>query len=130
MHRKQYLLMLALVACSVMIGAAFAGWEFAEHSAQAQQEGRRGEARKWEYCSINFNGIIGREGGATANVAVIDYHRSSGEHREEVEGASVGDALGRALFKLGENGWELVSASTWASQNGGATTYHFKRLKS
>lgn len=56
---------------------------------------------KWKYCevTVEYGGILT---GVNANVTVFDPSGQANESREP---------LAKAMAKLGNNGWELVSSS-------------------
>jgi hypothetical protein len=107
----------------------------AEQSAAAKGEGARVVAapQKWEYCAIvDFER---RQKGFSLSspyvtVAVVRYFPNN---TEEIEGASVDDALANALAKLGDDGWELVAVKVEFNLTEGngksSPTYYFKRPK-
>lgn len=106
---------IALFVSSHIAGDVF-GWK-----AQAQQTSKPAEMKPWEYCSVGDGGSVNGQGGGIAYVAYIVYHQSSGSQREEIESKYASDALSKAVAKLGDNGWEMVSQ--------GDSGYHFKRPK-
>lgn len=90
--------------------------------------------QRWEYCFIN--GIRARQKsfGIGSSVPVVTARvRYLPEGSEEVEGANEEEALGNALVKLGDDGWELTAVRTdlQLEDGDGKTTsvYFFKRPK-
>lgn len=89
---------------------------------------------KWEYCVINgfryHRKGLSLSSSATRPAAYVQYLP---EGSEEVEGATEEEALGNALAKLGEDGWELTAVRTdlQLDDGDGKTTsvYFFKRPK-
>ena len=85
-------------------------------SAQAQATG----ARRWEYCAITNISTRWRNGAdqVTESFAVITYFGTTGIRLEEVGGreysggypdaATLQAASGKAIAKLGAEGWEFV----------------------
>lgn len=105
----------------------------AEDRAQARAEKGEAAPTKWEYCYIK--GFAYRHTGFSSSsprVAVV-YVRYLPEGSEEVEGSGEEEALGNALARLGEDGWELTAVRTdlQLQDGNGKTTsvYYFKRPK-
>lgn len=89
---------------------------------------------KWEYCIINAIRVRPKSFGIGSSVPVVAAHvRYLPEGSEEIEGATEEEALGNALTKLGEDGWELTAIRTdlQLDDGDGKTTsvYFFKRPK-
>lgn len=106
---------------------------------RTQTQGEREEAarepvapQKWEYCVINGFRYHQRGFPSSARLPAA-YVRYLPEGSEEIEGATEEDALGNALAKLGEDGWELTAIRTdlHLDDGDGKTTsvYFFKRPK-
>ena len=92
------------------------------------------QPQKWEYCVINGIRIREKSFGIGSSVQVIAAHvRYLPEGSEEIEGADEEEALGNALAKLGEGGWELTAIRTdlYLVHGDGRPTsvYFFKRPK-
>ena len=90
--------------------------------------------QKWEYCFIN--GIRYHEKSisiASSARVPAAYVRYLPEGSEEFEGANEEEALGNALAKLGEDGWELTAIQTNLQLDDGdgkaTSVYYFKRPK-
>ena len=88
--------------------------------------------QKWEYCFIS--GFRYHQKGFSSSPRVpAAYVRYLPEGSEEIEGGTEEDALGNALVKLGEDGWELTAIQTnlhLEDGDGKATSvYYFKRPK-
>jgi hypothetical protein len=106
---------------------------------RAQTPGAREEAapaptlpQRWEYCFIG--GFRYHQKGFSSSPRVpAAYVRYLPEGSEEIEGGTEEDALGNALVKLGEDGWELTAIQTnlhLEDGDGKATSvYFFKRPK-
>jgi len=111
--------------------------------ARAQTPGAKEEAapapplpQKWEYCFISGFRYHQKERGFSLSSSTqrpAAYVRYLPEGSEEIEGASEEEALGNALVKLGEDGWELTAIQTnlhLEDGDGKATSVHFfKRPK-
>ncbi|HWS89382.1 MAG TPA: hypothetical protein VN282_20580 [Pyrinomonadaceae bacterium] len=92
------------------------------------------QPQRWEYCLINAVRVRQKSFGIGSSVQVVAaYVRYLPEGSEEIEGASEEEALGNALAKLGEDGWELTAVRTdlHLLEGSGRTTsvYFFKRPK-
>jgi hypothetical protein len=92
------------------------------------------QPQKWEYCSVNAIYARQKSFGIGSSTQVFAARvRYLPEGSEEVEGASEEEALGNALARLGEDGWELTAIRTdlHLVEGGGRTTsvYFFKRPK-
>jgi hypothetical protein len=90
--------------------------------------------QKWEYCLINALRTRPKSFGIGSSVQVIAAHvRYLPEGSEDIEGSTEEEALGNALTKLGEDGWELTAIRTdlQLDDGDGKTTsvYFFKRPK-
>ena len=106
---------------------------------RAQTNGAKEEAApplptKWEYCFID--GFRYHEKSVSISSSVrrpSAYVRYLPEGSEEFEGANEEEALGNALVKLGEDGWELTAVRTDLELKDGngktASVYFFKRPK-
>ena len=117
---KKRVLVLTLIISASSLGGAIMSDVFRAQRAFAQQEIKRAEAQRWDYCAITHYGKVGLEGGRTAYIATIKYYRGMGAQHEEVEGSNETDALSRAIAKLGDERWEMVN---------GGSSYNFKRSK-
>ncbi|MFL6335522.1 MAG: hypothetical protein ACJ754_19605 [Pyrinomonadaceae bacterium] len=90
--------------------------------------------QKWEYCLINGVRTRQKSFGIGSSVQVMAAHvRYLPEGSEEFEGANEEEALGNALARLGEDGWELTAIQTSLQLRDGngmtASVYFFKRPK-
>lgn len=102
--------------------------------AAAKEEGARPQPQKWEYCFISGISIRQKSFGIGSSVRVIAAHvRYLPEGSEEFEGSTEEEALGNALARLGEDGWELTAIRTDLQLQDGngkaASVYYFKRPK-
>ncbi|MFL6255629.1 MAG: hypothetical protein ACJ74T_11500 [Pyrinomonadaceae bacterium] len=91
---------------------------------------------KWEYCVISGFHYRPNQKGlslSSSTIRPVAYVRYLPEGSEEIEGATEEEALDNALFKLGEDGWELAAIRTDLHLVGGdgntASVYFFKRPK-
>ena len=109
----------------------------AEERAQtpaAKEEAAPALPQKWEYCVIQgFRYHQKSISIATSSRVPAAYVRYLPEGSEEIEGGTEEEALGNALVKLGEDGWELTAIRTdlQLDDGDGKTTsvYFFKRPK-
>ena len=90
--------------------------------------------QKWEYCFINSIRARQKSFGIGSSVQVFAARvRYRPEGSEEIEGANEEEALGNALAKLGEDGWELTAIQTNLQLDDGygktTSVYFFKRPK-
>jgi len=105
----------------------------AEERAQTPAAKQEAAPTKWEYCYIK--GFAYRQTGFSSSsprvALVYVYYLPGGA--EEVEGSGEEEALGNALAKLGEDGWELTAIRTDLQLQDGngkaASVYYFKRPK-
>ncbi len=96
-------------------------------------------ARAWEYSSVtgspNLSTISGILSSSTTSTATICYATAQGCRLEQVTTTSEHDlprgaALMMAADKLGEQGWELTSATDVATNQLREQVLYFRRLKS
>ena len=132
MKQKTQVCRVALASVVLLAGSVISGVPSAQ--AAAQQPTVRADQKKWEYCSVTSTTEYRQElsGGRYYSFARISYHRLSGTQQETIEGNSVGEAMSKALAKLGEEGWEMtgVAAVAFSDSNGNgtpSTTLYFKR---
>ncbi len=79
--------------------------------------------QKWEYCVIGYSG--GEDynpvtGNNTRFFTAIHFYTNAGIKEEKVEGKNSIDSRVKAIAKLGDEGWEIVTMND---------TIHFKRPK-
>ena len=101
---------------------------------EAKEEAATPSPPKWEYCFINGFRMRQKSFGIGSSVQVVAAQvRYLPEGAEEFEGTNEDEALGNALLKLGEEGWELTAVRTdlRIDDGNGRTTsvYFFKRPK-
>lgn len=95
-------------------------------AARRKRSPRRARAAaptKWEYCSLTRAVAPGRSG-----LYWITYFRDGGMQVVEVEEqATERSGPGKALAKLGADGWELVGQGPLDIRQGGLNALYFKR---
>ena len=88
--------------------------------------------QKWEYCVVKGFKYI-QKGLSSSSRTPAAFVRYFPNGSEEIEGTTEDEALGNALAKLGEEGWELTAVRTDLSLTDGNGTasaaYFFKRPK-
>ena len=105
MRPKDYLLVAVLALAAGLAGRALAEGFPPARGAAAQGGSQREDARRWEYCAVTKAQFVGsNRGGAYW----IGYFRGAGVQTETVEVGPSGNALAKAVAKLGEEGWEMV----------------------
>jgi hypothetical protein len=105
---------------------------------RAQTPGAKEEAapplpQKWEYCLIKGFHYVQKGFSSSSPRVPAAAVRYLPEGTEVIEGATEEEALGNALAKLGEEGWELTAIRTDLQLEDGdgktASVYFFKRPK-
>jgi len=135
MNMTKQALIFATIAAVVAAVGVIAINPFGASSVQANQGGK-GAVQKWDYCAIirtdrekdNFN---------DRGIAVIRYLQTGGAKEETVEFVpDIGkknfflrdEALAKAIAKLGDEGWEMVSKDP-DPESGTRHIFYFKRPK-
>jgi hypothetical protein len=104
MNRRHYLLTVALSLAAGLAGHALYGALAGPPAARAAAEPRRDA--QYEYCAI-----VKAQGPPTPRLFFwITYFRDEGMKVETVEAALGGSSYGKAIAKLGSDGWEMVGA--------------------
>ena len=116
MSKTKQILILAITAAAAAACGLIAFNSFSGSSVQANQGGRSG-VQRWEYCAITS--VYWSDSSDARAVAVIRYFQTGGEKEETVEfvpefgkKGELKDALAKAMAKLGNEGWEMVSKET------------------
>jgi hypothetical protein len=117
MSKTKQVLILAIIAVVSTVVGLIATNSFGGSSVQANQGGRSG-VQRWEYCAITEAYWLGSDLDARA-VVVIRYFQVGGVKDETVEfvpefgkKVELKDAFAKAMAKLGNEGWEMVSKET------------------
>jgi hypothetical protein len=102
MNRRHYLLTVALSLAAGLAGHALYGTLAAPAAARALAEPRRDA--QYEYCAV-----VKQQGVSTPRLVFwITYFRDEGMRVETVETGPSGAPYGKAIAKLGVEGWEMV----------------------
>ena len=102
MNRRHYLLTVALSLAAVLTGHLIYGSLAAPPAARAAAEPRRDS--QWEYCAVaKPQGVV-----TPRLLMTIYYFRGEGMATETVEAGHQGSSYGKAIAKLGVEGWEMV----------------------
>ena len=103
MKRRQYLLTVALASCGALAGHALYGALVAPRAVEARAAAApRDEG--WEYCAV----VKAQVPGAVRVVYWIVNFRGEGVKVDPVEAGLAGNSFGKAVAKLGDEGWEMV----------------------
>ncbi len=135
MSRKQYFLTAALVVFAALAGRALAPVTspapVAAQTRAEEGEGEKPEAsadgRRWEYCAVTRGQYLT----STRAVYWIVYFRERGVQVVDVEAPPGGNAFGRAVARLGDEGWEMTGEGDLEVRPGSPSpkAIFFKRLK-
>ncbi|HVF57938.1 MAG TPA: hypothetical protein VM934_17430 [Pyrinomonadaceae bacterium] len=132
MTKKHYVLMimLAFVAGAAGSRALPGGFPTASPVVEAKARAEDSDERKWEYCAITKAQYSGSVRGG---MYWISYFRNGKVDVVDVEAGVTGNALAKAVFKLGEEGWEMVGEGPLEVRIGGPSSasnaIYFKRQK-
>ena len=133
MNRRHYLWTAALALCAGLAGHALYAALAAPHTAEARAAGQS-RGVEWEYCAV----VKAQTPGSVRVVYWIVNFRGEGVRVEPVEAAGVsGNSFGKAVAKLGEEGWEMVGEGPLpvgpdprpGSQAAAPSAFFFKRRK-
>ena len=108
MNRKQWLLTLVLALTAGFAGHALYGTLVSPQVAQARAVSMDSGDVQWEYCAV----LKAQYPGSVRLIYWIAYFRGDGIKTEDVEAGLGGNAFGKAVAKLGQDGWEMVGAGT------------------
>ncbi len=133
MKPKHYLLLFVLLLAAAFAGRSWPVASLAPVTAEAQERGQddEGDDRKWEYCAVTKAQFVGSIRGGQY---WISYFRRGNVQVETIEASVHESAVAKAVFKLGEEGWEMVGEGPLEVRQGGPggtpTALYFKRRKS
>ena len=125
MIKTRYALPLAVLTVAGLIGGTFVNRIAAGSPPQAQPTPRpkAPAPTKWEYCSLTRAVAPGRGG-----LYWISYFNDGGIRVVEVEEqATERSGPGKAIAKLGAEGWEMVGQGPLELRQGGLNALYFKR---
>jgi hypothetical protein len=105
MRPKHYVLVAVVALAAGFSGRAVADRLPLATAAEARAGAQREDGRRWEYCAVTKAQFVGSNRGG---VYWIGYFRGAGVQTETVEVGPTGNALAKAVAKLGEEGWEMV----------------------
>jgi hypothetical protein len=104
MKRRHYLLNAALALCAALAGHALYGAFAAPRAVEARGATQPRDEAVWEYCAVVKSQAI-----PTPRLFYwILYFKDEGMKTETVEATLGGNSYGKAIAKLGMEGWEMV----------------------
>jgi len=117
MNKKRYTLLLVLMIVAFLSGR-ISHHLIRSRSAQAQsaEESQKAGAQRWEYCALTKAVYVGSISGG---VEVIEVEETALER----------SGPGRAIARLGAEGWELVGEGPLEIKVHGGRALYFKRPK-
>ena len=132
MNGRHYLLTVALSLLAALAGHANYGAPASPRPALAGAPGQSGGA-EWEYCAV----VRSQTGGTRRIIFWINYFKGEGVKTEPIEAGLGGNSFGKAVAKLGEEGWEMVGVCPievlpevrTGPATGAPTALFFKRRK-
>ncbi|MGB7926498.1 MAG: hypothetical protein WCF57_24885 [Pyrinomonadaceae bacterium] len=134
MDRKQYALALALLLVAGLLGGALSGRLLAvaptTTTAQAQPQSassRPYAGQKWEYCALTKAAYVASNRGG---LFWISYFRDTGVQVVEVEDTALErNGPAKAIAKLGDEGWEMITEGPLDLRQGELKAIYFRRPK-
>ena len=133
MNRKQYALALALLVVTGLLGGALSSRLLAitaaPPTAQAQQPAasKTFAGQKYEYCALTRAAYVASNRGG---LYWISYFRDSGVQVVEIEDTALErNGPAKAIAKLGDEGWEMVTEGPLDIRQGELKALYFKRPK-
>lgn len=129
MNRKRNVIVILLVLIGGLLGGAVSGQLLSATSTQAQQVDEAGSGQKWEYCGLMKAAYVASSRGG---MYWIVYFRDTGVQVVDVQASATdgsGGAMGKALSRLGAEGWEMVGQGPIEISQGASNAIYFKRLK-
>lgn len=129
MSKKRHVLVISLVLIGGLLGGAISGSLLSTTSTRAQQIEEAGSGQKWEYCGLMKAAYAAS---SRAGQYWIIYFRDTGVQVVDVQAAATdgnGGAMGKALSRLGAEGWEMVGQGPLEINQGASNAIYFKRLK-
>ena len=129
MNRKQYTLALALLLIAGLLGGALSGRLFAVTPTQAQQPAasKTYAGQKYEYCALTRAAYVASNRGG---LYWISYFRDSGVQVVEIEDTALErNGPAKAIARLGDEGWEMMTEGPLDIRQGELKALYFKRPK-
>ena len=127
MNRKLSLVAALLLAGGWLLGGPVSNRVFPLARTEARQPDALGTAARWEYCSLTRAAYAGQ---ARSGGYWIVYFRDTGIKTVDVEASATEGseaALGKAIARLGAEGWEMVAPGPLDVRQGAANALYFKR---
>ncbi|MDT7690588.1 MAG: hypothetical protein QOJ70_2989 [Acidobacteriota bacterium] len=103
MNRRHYLLTVALSLFAGLAGHALYGALLTPQPVLARALAEPRDSQ-WEYCAVVKSQIPG----SVRLIYWIAYFKGEGVKIEPIEAGLSGNSFGKAVAKLGEDGWEMV----------------------
>ena len=127
--KRSHLLVVILLTGSAVLGATLSAREKPSTLASEKVEAQTAtDGTRWEHCVVT-KASYGPTNNRSGQYWII-YFKSSEFKVENVEGDfTTNAALARAITKLGDEGWELVSVGPMEIRNTKMDAYYFKRPK-
>lgn len=129
MNKKQYTLALALLLIAGLLGGALSGKLLGVTPTQAQQAtaSKTYAGPKWEYCALTRAAYVASNRGG---LYWISYFRDSGVQVVEIEDTALErNGPAKAIAKLGDEGWEMITEGPLDIRQGELKALYFKRPK-
>jgi hypothetical protein len=132
MKPNHYLLVIVLALLGGFAGHSWAGSGLTSPTAEARAFARQEtDEPRWEYCVVTKAQFVNPVRGG---VYWIGYFRRNNVQVETVEAGVSENGLSKAVFKLGEEGWEMVGEGPLdvrqtAPASSTTTVLYFKRRR-
>jgi hypothetical protein len=130
MNRKQYVVALALLMIAGLCGGAISGRLLDATPTGAQQTGasKTYSGQKWEYCALTRAAYVGSN---RSGRFWISYFSEKGVQVVELEETALErNGPAKAIAKLSDEGWEMVTEGPLDIRQGELRALYFKRPKS
>lgn len=129
MDRTRQLLFILLLLAGWSFSGVLPGKLLSVPQTRAEQPAEPADGLKWEYCALSKAAYVGT---ARGGLYWISYFHETGVQVVEIQ-ASVtegnGAAMGKAISKLGSEGWEMVTPGPLEVNQVSTTALYFKRPK-
>ena len=126
MKKPLQILMVILVLLIGLIGGAVSARMVPQTDAQRNDRPAPRRPDRWEYCSLS-RAMVGE---SRAGVYWITYFRGGSAQITEFEDQATDRyAMAKAIAKLGDEGWEMVSEAPLEIRGGKLSAIYFKRLR-